>query len=272
MRFVRLPFEWEAGWCTAGEEGRRHGRGGGLRAALLDTEARASTAGQVPRASLQPPRRHAAWRGRRSPMHCFLPPPRIPRPCSARVDAVPMCCRSSSLNTASSSRPPSPPTPPPRVLGPQGGGLYDFFTMVMAGLVAATPHMIAASVMALARLTFEFAAAMQVRRPACPWSSALPSGRHAACGLSPAPAPGWHVASHHTHCPCALCGGSAATWAGSQRWHLPCLVARPARWRSGMCGHEDTATQDCCVKCRLCIATATAPPTDPRPRPPPKTK
>ncbi|GIL82209.1 hypothetical protein Vretifemale_11129 [Volvox reticuliferus] len=41
------------------------------------------------------------------------------------------------------------------------GGLYEFFTMVMAGLAAATPHMISATVMALARLTYEFAAAMQ---------------------------------------------------------------------------------------------------------------
>ncbi|EFJ51860.1 hypothetical protein VOLCADRAFT_87463 [Volvox carteri f. nagariensis] len=41
------------------------------------------------------------------------------------------------------------------------GGLYEFFTMVMAGLVASTPHMVSATVMALARLTYEFAAAMQ---------------------------------------------------------------------------------------------------------------
>ncbi|GIL64267.1 hypothetical protein Vafri_18268 [Volvox africanus] len=41
------------------------------------------------------------------------------------------------------------------------GGLYEFFTMVMAGLAAATPHMVSATVMALARLTYEFAAAMQ---------------------------------------------------------------------------------------------------------------
>ncbi|GLC60588.1 hypothetical protein PLESTB_001631100 [Pleodorina starrii] len=41
------------------------------------------------------------------------------------------------------------------------GGLYEFFTMVMAGLVATTPHMVSATVMALARLTYEFAAAMQ---------------------------------------------------------------------------------------------------------------
>ncbi|PNH02025.1 Ribosomal RNA-processing protein 12 [Tetrabaena socialis] len=41
------------------------------------------------------------------------------------------------------------------------GGLYEFFSMVMAGLVATTPHMVSATVMALARLTFEFAAAMQ---------------------------------------------------------------------------------------------------------------
>ncbi|GFR52360.1 hypothetical protein Agub_g14918 [Astrephomene gubernaculifera] len=41
------------------------------------------------------------------------------------------------------------------------GGLYEFFSMVMAGLVATTPHMVSATVMALARLTYEFAAAMQ---------------------------------------------------------------------------------------------------------------
>ncbi|KAG2424708.1 hypothetical protein HXX76_014284 [Chlamydomonas incerta] len=41
------------------------------------------------------------------------------------------------------------------------GGLYEFFSMVMAGLVATTPHMVSATVMALARLTFEFASAMQ---------------------------------------------------------------------------------------------------------------
>ncbi len=34
--------------------------------------------------------------------------------------------------------------------------------MVMGGLVATTPHMVSATVLALARLTYEFAAAMQV--------------------------------------------------------------------------------------------------------------
>lgn len=38
----------------------------------------------------------------------------------------------------------------------QGGGLHDMFTMVMAGLVATTNHMISCSVMALARLTYQF--------------------------------------------------------------------------------------------------------------------
>lgn len=38
----------------------------------------------------------------------------------------------------------------------QDGGLSDLFTMVMAGLVATTPHMISCSVMALARLLFEY--------------------------------------------------------------------------------------------------------------------
>ncbi|KAG2487102.1 hypothetical protein HYH03_014215 [Edaphochlamys debaryana] len=41
------------------------------------------------------------------------------------------------------------------------GGLFEFFSMVMAGLVATTPHMVSATVMALARLTYEFAPAMQ---------------------------------------------------------------------------------------------------------------
>lgn len=38
-----------------------------------------------------------------------------------------------------------------------GGGLHSLFTMVLGGLVGATPHMVSASVMALARLLFEFA-------------------------------------------------------------------------------------------------------------------
>lgn len=38
-----------------------------------------------------------------------------------------------------------------------GGGLHTLFTMVLGGLVGATPHMVSASVMALARLLFEFA-------------------------------------------------------------------------------------------------------------------
>ncbi|PSC74246.1 ARM repeat superfamily [Micractinium conductrix] len=37
------------------------------------------------------------------------------------------------------------------------GGLHELFSMVLGGLVGATPHMISASVMALARLLYEFA-------------------------------------------------------------------------------------------------------------------
>ena len=37
------------------------------------------------------------------------------------------------------------------------GGLHTLFTMVLGGLVGATPHMISAAVMALARLLYEFA-------------------------------------------------------------------------------------------------------------------
>ncbi|KAL4855011.1 RRP12-like protein [Chlorella vulgaris] len=37
------------------------------------------------------------------------------------------------------------------------GGLHELFAMVLGGLVGATPHMISASVMALARLLYEFA-------------------------------------------------------------------------------------------------------------------
>lgn len=40
---------------------------------------------------------------------------------------------------------------------PDNGGLHALFSMVLGGLVGATPHMISASVMALARLLYEFA-------------------------------------------------------------------------------------------------------------------
>ena len=39
----------------------------------------------------------------------------------------------------------------------QRGGLHTLFSMVLGGLVGATPHMISATVMALARLLYEFA-------------------------------------------------------------------------------------------------------------------
>lgn len=41
------------------------------------------------------------------------------------------------------------------------GGLHTLFSMVLGGLVAATPHMIAATVMALARLLYEFAGPLE---------------------------------------------------------------------------------------------------------------
>lgn len=41
------------------------------------------------------------------------------------------------------------------------GGLHTLFSMVLGGLVAATPHMVAASVMALARLLYEFAGPLE---------------------------------------------------------------------------------------------------------------
>lgn len=41
------------------------------------------------------------------------------------------------------------------------GGLATLFSMIMAGLAAQTPHMISASIMALARLLYEFAGSLQ---------------------------------------------------------------------------------------------------------------
>jgi ribosomal RNA-processing protein 12 len=41
------------------------------------------------------------------------------------------------------------------------GGLHELFSMVLGGLVGTTPHMISASVMALARLLYEFAGALE---------------------------------------------------------------------------------------------------------------
>ncbi|KAL0054199.1 hypothetical protein WJX82_005285 [Trebouxia sp. C0006] len=41
------------------------------------------------------------------------------------------------------------------------GGLHTLFSMVLGGLVAATPHMVAATVMALARLLYEFAGPLE---------------------------------------------------------------------------------------------------------------
>ncbi len=47
-----------------------------------------------------------------------------------------------------------------------GGGLHTLFTMVLGGLVGASPHMVSASVMALARLLHEFAAQLGGAAPA----------------------------------------------------------------------------------------------------------
>lgn len=45
------------------------------------------------------------------------------------------------------------------------GGLSCLMHMVLGGLVGATPHMMSASVMALARLTYEFAARLEAWLP-----------------------------------------------------------------------------------------------------------
>ena len=45
------------------------------------------------------------------------------------------------------------------------GGLHTLFTMVLGGLVGATPHMVSASVMALARLLYEFAPQLEAAAP-----------------------------------------------------------------------------------------------------------
>jgi hypothetical protein len=44
----------------------------------------------------------------------------------------------------------------------RNGGLQQLFAMVLAGLAAQTPRMVSASIMALSRLTFEFAPQLQV--------------------------------------------------------------------------------------------------------------
>ncbi|KAK9864417.1 hypothetical protein WJX84_009705 [Apatococcus fuscideae] len=49
--------------------------------------------------------------------------------------------------------------------GQKQGGLQMLFTMVLGGLVGATPHMVAASVMALARLMYEFASQLEALAP-----------------------------------------------------------------------------------------------------------
>ena len=49
--------------------------------------------------------------------------------------------------------------------GEDRGGLHTLFTMILGGLVGASPHMISASVMALARLLYEFAPQLQASTP-----------------------------------------------------------------------------------------------------------
>lgn len=41
------------------------------------------------------------------------------------------------------------------------GGLHTLISMVLGGLVAATPHMVAATVMALARMLYDFAGPLE---------------------------------------------------------------------------------------------------------------
>ena len=45
------------------------------------------------------------------------------------------------------------------------GGLHTLFTMILGGLVGASPHMMSASVMALARLLYEFVPQLQGTAP-----------------------------------------------------------------------------------------------------------
>lgn len=45
------------------------------------------------------------------------------------------------------------------------GGLRTLFTMVLGGMVGESPHMVAASVMALARLLYEFGGALSASVP-----------------------------------------------------------------------------------------------------------
>ena len=45
------------------------------------------------------------------------------------------------------------------------GGLHTLFTMILGGLVGASPHMISASVMALARLLYEFVPQLEAAAP-----------------------------------------------------------------------------------------------------------
>ncbi|MEW5303886.1 MAG: hypothetical protein WDW36_006538 [Sanguina aurantia] len=72
------------------------------------------------------------------------------RSCSASlVGSVRLCVE--RLHTASSQ---------------PSGGLHTLFSIVMAGLVGSTPHMVSAAVLALARLLFEFAPRLQSTAPA----------------------------------------------------------------------------------------------------------
>ena len=49
--------------------------------------------------------------------------------------------------------------------GEDKGGLHTLFTMILGGLVGASPHMISASVMALARLLYEFVPQLEAAAP-----------------------------------------------------------------------------------------------------------
>jgi ribosomal RNA-processing protein 12 len=51
------------------------------------------------------------------------------------------------------------------VTGAPPGGLRVLFTMVLGGMVGESPHMVAAAVMALARLLYEFGGALAASVP-----------------------------------------------------------------------------------------------------------
>lgn len=109
-----------------------------------------------------------------------------------------------------------------------GGGLQTLFTMAAGGLAGESPHMVAASVMALARLLFEFGGALSgvhlcTTRPAClPASTQLRSEPCSIAGGS------WLA-------PCELAAsrvgvpGAQAPFRPSSPQYCPCCDPRPAR-------------------------------------------